>query len=265
MLMEGTGIYFWMMFFVFLIVYITVKVSIASLLKQAREKSYVAYIPIYTTYYLVNFLGLKKRLFYFSLIPFVNLYFLNIIIQKLLEDFQQDPKQSIWFIIFPMYKFPELAFKKPVVASEYDLTKEFIETQNILFEQPKEELPDQINLIDLSKVNEEKSIYDDTVNGTVIAPSNYEQVPDSIISDVKEDNVSVFQQNNNPKMESVFNNQNLEPDRKHVTYVEATPTAVKEEKPIVENIDGRPKVCPNCGAKLSPSATTCFLCGRHLG
>lgn len=35
----------------------------------------------------------------------------------------------------------------------------------------------------------------------------------------------------------------------------------KEEVKINENGN---KICPNCGAPLSPSATTCFLCGKKI-
>ena len=78
MLMEDTAKYFWLLFLVFLIVYIAVKLSLGALLKRAKEKAWKAYIPIYTTYVLVDLLNLKKTYFWLSLIPFVNLYFLNI-------------------------------------------------------------------------------------------------------------------------------------------------------------------------------------------
>ncbi len=338
MLMEGTFKYFLMLFLVFTVVYITVKVCIGKLLKRAKEKPYKAYIPIYTTYFLTDLLDLKKSVFWLSLIPFVGLFYLNVIIKKLLEAFGQDSKESILYILFPMYKFPELVFKKPkFILNEYDLTEEFLETQKMLFEKPAEELPDKINLIN------------PTVDGMVIAPESYNQDNISMDSNVQDyqagnfnqvgnvpdynsgnnvqnfnqglnnyqgesynqDNVSVennvqnyqagnfnhdlndnqfgsynqmgnaqdyhagefnniqdFNQVSNgsnlAKNDSVFTNQNLEPDKRHETYFEAKPE-VKEEKPIVTKVDeGRPKMCPNCGARLSAGATVCFLCGHKL-
>ena len=63
MLMEGTGKYFWLLFFVFLIVYIAVKVSLGFLFKRAKLESWKAYIPFYTTYVLVN---LKTKPYFLS-------------------------------------------------------------------------------------------------------------------------------------------------------------------------------------------------------
>lgn len=163
-MLEGTGIYFWLILLVFFIVYVTVKVSIGCLLPRAKEKAWKAYIPFYTTKVLVDLLELNSKVFYMSLIPFVNLYYYNIIIKKLLEGFAQDPNESISYILIPMYKFPELAFKKPhFVANEYDLTEGFLETQNLLFEKSADELPDKINLINPNeRLND--NIGDDTVN-----------------------------------------------------------------------------------------------------
>ena len=145
MLMEGTGIYFWLLVLIFLIVYITVKISLGFLLTRAKEQAWKAYVPFYTTLVLVDLLGLKRSVFYLSLIPLVNLYYYYIIISKLLEGFAMNTKDAIWYIVFPMYKFPELAFKRPKFRlNEYDLTQEFLETQNILFSKPQDELPDEI-------------------------------------------------------------------------------------------------------------------------
>ena len=137
MLMEGTGKYFWLLFLVFLIVYVAVKLSLAVLLKRAKEDAWRAYIPVYTTLVLVDLLRMDRKYFYFSLIPIINLYFLNKIIKELLKGFALNPDDSIWYVIFPMYNFPKLAFMKPhFVLNEYDLTEAFMETQNALYEKP---------------------------------------------------------------------------------------------------------------------------------
>ncbi len=246
MLMEDTAKYFWLLFLVFLIVYIAVKLSLGALLKRAKEKAWKAYIPIYTTYVLVDLLNLKKTYFWLSLIPFVNLYFLNIIIKELLKGFNLDPKTSIWYIIFPMYNFPKLAFMKPkFTLNEYDLTEEFVETQNMLFEKPKEvKEPQNIEPRDLTpaeqlvKNNDEAALNNNNSNA---------ETAKEIVED------------------SVFTNHLLEPDKTHTTYVEAQKEEVKEEKPVITPaVTGRPKMCPKCGARLAPNADVCFLCGTKL-
>ncbi len=256
-MMEGTGKYFFMLFLVFLIVYVTVKVSLGFLFKRMKELSWKAYVPFYSTLVLVETLELKKKVFWFTLIPFVNLYYYYIIIGKLLEGFKQNPKEAIWFIIIPMYKFPELVFKRPKFAlNEYELTEGFLEAQKILFDKPASELPDQINLVDLQKVQEQAE------QGVVIEPSSYEQMPN-----VQEVTASKPPESLN-MADSVFTNENLEPDQKHVTYVEVPDETeakkMSEQVSVTPASDGRPKICPHCGARLAPGATTCFLCGTKL-
>lgn len=250
MLMEGTGIYWCLLILVFFAVYITVKVCLGSLLKRAKEQAWKGYVPFYSGYVLVELLGLKKQVFYMSLIPFVNLYYFNIIIAKLLEGFGMDPKDSIWYVLIPMYKFPELVFKRPKFRlNEYDLTNEFIETQNVLFNKSVEELPEEIQLVDVNKAIEEKQAE------TIIQPSNFEQPMSNNMNNIMPNNSA----------DNVYTNEISEDEKKKVTYVEAVQEEKKEEKPIIQPLDnGKPKVCPNCGATLAPTATACFMCGQQL-
>ena len=168
MLLEGTKIYFWLLFLIFLAVYITVKLCLGSLLKKMRDKEWKGYIPFYTTFVLVKKLSLKPFVFYMTLIPFINLYYYNIIIKKLLEVFGQNTNNSIWYIIFPMYKFPELVFKDPMYMqqSNYELTKEFVDDQKILFKK-QEDMPNEANN---NNVN----------NNLVINPSSFNQNMETI-------------------------------------------------------------------------------------
>ena len=223
---EGTGTYFLLLFLVLFIVYLTVKICLGTLFKQMKIPAWKAYVPFYGTLILVDILDIKKSVFYKSLIPFVNLYYYKIIIAELLKAYQLDSSEAIWFIIIPMYKFPELVFKHPkFMLHMYDETEEFIVNQNALFDSDKKE-------------------------NIQVNPNNYNQTP----------------QINNPNDEqnTVYFNKSLEPDERKETFIEAkAKEEKKEDKPIV--IDkSKPKVCPNCGTKLSPDATTCFLCGTKL-
>ena len=234
---EGTGKYFWMLIGVFFIVYVTVKICLGKIFKSARVPAWKAYIPFYNRLVLIDLLDLKKSLFYKTLIPFGNLYYYNIIIKELLKAYKMDPKESIWFILIPMYKFPELVFKKPkFLLHMYDNTEQFINNQNILFDtKPENQKPEMV------QPNEVKlESYD---------PS-YNQITEEI---------------DEPKLEndSVFSNNNLQPDERLETVIEEKQEEKKEEKPIMEDA-GKPRVCPNCGTKLAPTATTCFLCGTKI-
>ena len=308
---EGTFIYFFLLFVLYLVIYITVRICIGSLLKRAKEKAWKAYIPFYTVYFLVDMLSLKKSVFYMTFIPVANLYYYNIIIKKLLENFGQDSKDSVLYLIIPLYKFPELVFKKPkYLANEYDLTEGFVEAENILFnkdnkdnkenEQPlMTSFTDDFNQINnISEINSEvpnnfsqiNDVRDINQNNIPVSndynqinniseinsevPNNFNQIND--VRDINQNNIIDNTQstlyNSN---QSLFNSRNAEVTdsdlnvnaRKitHETYVEAEPKEEEKEKPaIVPFAEGRPKVCPNCGARLSSSATTCFLCGHSL-
>lgn len=254
MLMEGTGKYFWILFFVFLIVYVAVKISLGVLFKRAKEEAWKAYVPVYTTYILVKLLGMPKKVFYMSLIPFAGLYYLYLIIRELLIGFRQNPKEAIWYVIFPMYNFPKLAFKKPKFAlNEYDLTSEFLETQNILFEQPKEDVVPEIQVTEPVQ-----TVPTQTSDSEFNTASNVTVTP-------MEDFNNIEPVNQGSTQDSIFTNDSLEPDKTHTTYVEAVQEEVKEEKPIITPANtGRPQMCPKCGARLAPDATACFLCGTKL-
>lgn len=299
---EGTGKYFLMILLILLIVYITVKVCLYFLFKRAKTPPYKALIPIYTTAVLVDLLNMKRRVFYLCLIPFVNLFYYYKIYQELLEGFGQEKKEAIWYVLIPMYKFPELVFKKPrFILNEYDLTNAFMESQKALFETPKEELPNKIELVNLTeKVDEfheqktHPSPDNETGNEVVIEPIKYDQMPGSVssawdnniessINSFQNNNVRVdtpdnsYQQNaqmtstnnmvpptNNYQGDSVFTNKSLEPDKRQEKEYIAKKEEKKETNPINPAETGRPQLCPNCGARLSPGATTCFLCGTKL-
>ena len=271
---EGTFIYFFLLFVLYLVIYITVRICIGSLLKRAKEEAWKAYIPFYTVYFLVDMLSLKKSVFYMTFIPVANLYYYNIIIKKLLENFGQDSKDSVLYLIIPLYKFPELVFKKPkYLANDYDLTEGFVEAENILFNKDNKDNKENEQPLMTSFTDDFNQINNiSEVNSTV--PNNFNQIND--VHDINQNNVIDNTQstlyNSN---QSLFNSRNAEVTdsdlnvnaRKitHETYVEAEPKEEEKEKPaIVPFAEGRPNFCPNCGARLSSSATTCFLCGHSL-
>lgn len=244
---EGTGKYFLMLFIVFFVVYLTVKICLGKIFKSAKLPVWKAYIPFYNRLVLTDLLDLKRTIFYKTLIPFGNLYYYNIIIKELLKAYKLDPKDSIWFILIPMYKFPELVFKNPkFMLHMYDDTEEFINNQNILFEK-ENDTPKEINLNEIKPNTANQS-------GVIINPNTYNQMNNQ--------RVNQFDYVNENK-DNVFSDSSLIPDERKETIIEAKKEEKKEEKPIIVD-SGKPKVCPNCGTKLSPAATTCFLCGTKI-
>ncbi len=299
---EGTGKYFLLIFLVLLIVYITKKISLYFIFKKTKTEPYKALIPIYTTISLVDMLDMKKKVFYMCLIPGINLFYYYQIYKQLLLAFGQDDRDAIWYVLIPMYKFPELAFKNPhFILNEYDLTSGFIQSQNALFETDKDKLPDKIELVNLQdKVDE---YHDKKANHeTIITPNNYEQVPkifnegsdpmpEKSLFNYGETNTNtdpneVWNTSNEPEKpkeepkimpeptisedtqnfgDSVFTNKSLEPDKRHERVVVPEKHEEEVKNPVNPYNDGRPKLCPNCGARLAHDATTCFLCGTKIG
>lgn len=233
---EGTRQYFLMILGVFFIVFITVKICLGKIFKSAKLPAWKAYIPFYNRLILIDLLDLKKSLFYKTLIPFYNLFIYKIIIEELLKAYKLNPKEAIYFILIPMYKFPELVFKNPkFMLHVYDETEEFIDNQNILFQKEEvkevpEELPNKINII----------------------PESYNQVDNMV------------EKQNTFNTDSVFTNTSLQPDERHETIIEAKQEVKEERKPIMVDNSGQ-KVCPKCGTKLPQTATMCFLCGTKVG
>ena len=120
----------------------------AYIFKTARISSWKAFIPIYCRLLLVDKLDLKRTVFYKTLIPFVNLYYYYIIIQKLLEAYNMNNKDAIYYILIPMYKFPELVFRRPqFMLHMYDNTEAFINDEKTLFEkEPVKEIDSNVEV-----------------------------------------------------------------------------------------------------------------------
>ena len=223
MTFEGTGKYFWLLFLMYLIITLTVKISLVSLFKKANIKGWKAFIPFYNKYLLIKTLDLKIKIFFMTFIPFANLYYYNIIISRMLEAFEQDKNDSVLFLIVPMYKFPELALKNPTFKLHlYDATEEFIHNEKSLFE----------NKQNVEELN----------NTVIIDPKAYNQTGNN---------------------ETVFSNSSLEPDTRKETIIEAKQEIKQEVNPITVNnlkakvcpncgtkLEPTAKVCFFCGTNV---------------
>ncbi len=248
---EGTEMYFFLLFLVLFIVYLTVKICLGKLFKQMKIPAWKAYIPFYGTLILVDILDMKKSVFYKSLIPIANLYYFKIIIAELLKAYQLNPKEAVWFVVFPMYKFPELVFKNPrFMLHMYDETEEFLVNQNTLFEDSK-----KTPQTSQPGITIEPNIYNQTLSQPAISEIETNSEPVN-------QNTNLNTQTNNEN-NTVYFNKNMQPDERHETFIEAKTEEKKEEKPIIVD-KSKPKICPHCGTKLAPTATVCFLCGTKL-
>ena len=242
---EGVGKYFWLLFLIYLFVNFVIKYSLSKLFIRAKVAGFKAYIPFYNRFVLINILDLKKSLFLKTLIPFANLYYYYVIINRMLEVYRIDTREAIWFLIIPVYKFPEMVLKNPVYTLHmYDKTEEFVKNENTLFSSSgPEEIP-QSNV---------SLPVDDTINQQGgLDSSMYNQVSQA----------QYIQSISGP--ETVFSNSALEPDKRKETIIEAKQEEVKEEKNPIYTDTGKARVCPRCKTQLPSTAKVCFFCGTEL-
>ncbi len=288
---EGTGKYFLMIFIIYLIVFLTVKICLGKIFKSMGIDSWKAHIPFYNRKVLISNLDLKKEIFYKTLIPFLNLYYYKIIIESLLKAYKLDSNEAIYFILFPMYKFPELIYKNPKFTLHmYDDTEEFFDDQNVLYKTEKvddklndlanneyfnpqntvqnpfmnllnEQHTGEINNQNLSDFGTQNTVQNPFINVTnnQSFQSNV-QVP--LANAVNSQNLSF--QKDKLDNDTVFTNQNLQPDERKETFINAQKEKAKKEIAPIFVDDGKPKICPKCGTKLASTASTCFLCGTKL-
>ena len=253
MLLEGTSLYFWLIFLILILIYITKKISLVSIFKKARIKGTNALIPIKYRKDLTEALHLKNSIAYLSYIPIYGIRYRKIILETLLQGFGLNKEDYIYYILFPMYKYPELAFRNvKLIQNDYSLTETFVESENIISGKEKVENNREVNYS--NTINYEPNMV--SIDGAESQTKKTYQA-DEIEHYINQD---MFEQ-----ADSVFTNQNLEPDKHKETIVEVKEETPKKEKSIITPlVNGDEKVCPKCGAKLASNAKTCFLCGTHL-
>jgi len=291
---EGIGKYILVLFIIYLISYVVKKVEMAKIFKKANVKPSKAYIPFVCTKELIDISHSDPKLFNLTLIPFVNISAYIKIYKDMLKTFGQDPKDAPLYVFMPMVYFTKLGSGNAIVQiHDYDLNNEYLEAHNILYEPvvDVEETP----LYDMTdpgyyvpKKQEERIVYKvsrknnlNRPNETILDMDTKEK--DQTVQNIPETNneqpVNIFKVNEGTVQESiiktpepvlnegpktVFTDQSLEPDKRQERVVEVEKKEEVMKNPITENITGRPKMCPKCGAKLAPGAQTCFLCGTHL-
>lgn len=154
----------------------------------------------------------------------------------------------------------------------YDELNPNVKTVNV----PKKDIRDDLmELVNNEYIDEKNkvtstSIYDEKINDEINKDDNIEiididddnaipslnELENKVNSDKK---LSIFGASDEP-IEAKIHDVNPE-DLKPKPVIEEPKEEVKEEVKINENGN---KICPNCGAPLSPSATTCFLCGKKI-
>lgn len=157
-------------------------------------------------------------------------------------------------------------------AFGYESLNPNVKTVNIQKKDLHEDLMELVNneYIDEKNKDNSTSIYDEQINEHLKANDDIE------IIDIGDDFSNTISPNidtklNNSKKLSIFGTSD-EPIKAKIHEINPEDLKPKPviQKPVEEvkdeikvNADGK-KICPNCGAPLSPTADTCFLCGKKL-
>ena len=175
----------------------------------------------------------------------------------------------------PKYKAQD-GKKIDIVVDENDFGYEELNPDIKTVNVPKKDIRDDLmELVNNEYIDEKNkvtstSIYDEKINDEINKDDNIEiididddnaipslnELENKVNSDKK---LSIFGASDEP-IEAKIHDVNPE-DLKTKPVIEEPKEEVKEEVKINENGN---KICPNCGAPLSPSATTCFLCGKKI-
>lgn len=154
----------------------------------------------------------------------------------------------------------------------YEALNPNVKTVNVSKKDLRDDLMELVNneYIDEKSNITSKSIYDENINDEIKQDDNIEiidinddgdttslnELENKVTSDKK---LSIFGASDEP-IEAKIHDVNPE-DLKPKPIIEEPKEEIKETVKINENGN---KICPNCGAPLSPSATTCFLCGKKI-
>ncbi len=175
----------------------------------------------------------------------------------------------------PKYKARD-GKKIDIVVDQNDFGYEELNPNVKTVNVPKKDIRDDLmELVNNEYIDEKNkvtstSIYDEKIDDEIKKDDNIEiididdennTVPLNKLENkvTSEKKLSIFGASDEP-IKAKIHDVNPE-DLKPKPVIEEPKEEVKEEVKINENGN---KICPNCGAPLSPSATTCFLCGKKI-
>lgn len=271
MIFEKTGIYWFILFVLFIIVYIFSVKSLALIFKRAEKKKFLAYIPFYNTKILMNITQTDKNLFGLSFIPFYNILIFYKLYINTCKAFNMDINKAKWFLFVPSVYFYELT--SPIYAYNYkekepNIFQEIQDSLNDKGEQKKEE----------PKIKEDYSIYLDEepsaaqplkVENIHINPNNNNykiNQNNPSVSSIKEikidENIPIIDIDSTPKTKKDIFADNFIKEEDEVKIVKTKDQQIKQ-KAVITDKKGFVE-CPKCHAKLVKGTTVCFMCGTKL-
>lgn len=223
-------------------------VSVWITYKKVGIPGWKSLIPIYNYIVLFQIANVPMWMVLLLFIPFVNIYPLYLIYASLAEHLGKGRKYGMLMVFFPYVIYPIFAFSKSKVESVYMNVEEPIGSGQVLMDGPIEPLDARPDL------EVEEPVVED-----VVAVNPYEPVDPMVlhpgISNIQAPNLE------EPSFEPLA--PVVEISIEDPLTAQQKGQHVEEEKEVLPDVDIY-KTCPNCGNKLEPSATACFLCGKRF-
>ena len=211
-------------------------------------------VPIYNYIVLFKIANVPMWMVLLLFIPVVNLYPLYLIYVSVAEHLGKSRGYGILLLIAPFFAYPMLAFTKEEVEKTYMNVEVKTINQKPLMTGPIEPLgalPDAVETINVEV---------QPVQPQAVAPVEPQVVPSPSYNEVPQVN-GISYNMMEPELQPLepvvpVNIENPLTAQQKVQHVE-------EEKEVYPDVDIF-KTCPNCGTKLEPNVSVCFLCGKRL-
>jgi len=208
-------------------------------------------VPIYNIYVLFKLANIPMWMFILLFLPLVNFYPIYLINISIVDRLGMKRMYAILMLFIPFIIWPLFAFSKAKVESMYmNLDEVNIQPTiqpTVLKDGPIEPLG---AMPDIEPVIPEEEI------DIIDIPNTYNEIPQNMVtSNIAAPN---FGEPYLEPIESIIPINVVDPltAQQKVQHIE-------EEKEVYPDVDIF-KTCPNCGTKVEPNVSACFLCGKRF-
>ena len=204
-------------------------------------------IPIYNVYVLFKLANMPMWMFVLSFIPIIFFYPFYLINVSIVDRLGKKRIYAGLMLPFFILIWPILAFSKSKVESTYINLEEVNIQPTVLKDGPIEPLG---AMPDIEPVIPEEEIE------IIDVPTSYNEIPQNMVtSNIAAPN---FGEPYLEPIESIIPINVVDPltAQQKVQHIE-------EEKEVYPDVDIF-KTCPNCGTKVEPNVSACFLCGKRF-
>jgi hypothetical protein len=217
--------------------------------KKVGAPGWAIFIPIYNYIALFKIANIPTWMILLLFIPVINLYPLYLIYTAVAEHLGKSRGYGILLLIAPYFAYPILAFSKPQVEQVYVNSEPLVSNQSLMtgpiaplgaqpdsIEETISKTPTPVGDPNMEEMKTEEGRNETSVNNMSYNMMEPDLQPLEPVVPIEVENPLTAQQK--------------------VQHVE-------EPKEIYPDVNVY-RTCPNCGTKLEPNVSVCFLCGKRL-